>query len=148
MNGKPKIWSISVIFIAAFIFIGLRNDIDICNYTSEQRTTCKVWGLPIFTQVGYGYRDWLEREIGVNNLESNFVDYMEGHPLLIARSTPQGNWLHLRSAKSMYAKYPHIRESIRFVLGGLGNSPLISDSDIGQAIAYLSQSVRIKKKYE
>ena len=100
---------------ALFLFVGIREDIDYCVNTSESVKAIKVWGLPISSTQYEGYRGWLEKDLGIT-MKSDFVDYLDFHPMFPVASTPPGNWGFLQLSKKIYDDDPASRDEIRAIL--------------------------------
>ena len=80
-----------VLLILLIPVIGLRKDIEYCRTTAASIHSTKVWGITLSKREDEGYRGWLREEIGLE-LEPDYVNYLEFHPLIPSASTPPGNW--------------------------------------------------------
>jgi hypothetical protein len=111
---KPS--RIKIALICIFVAVaGTTVEVDYCLYTAANITRVRILGVPVYVSHDDGFRTWLENDVGVH-LGSNFVNYVRFHPLFAYASTPPGNWLMLRSAKTMYDKHPEARSVIQELL--------------------------------
>jgi hypothetical protein len=108
-------WILFVLPILLIVGVGIRTDIDYCQYTGSSIHSTRLWGLTLSKRESDGYRSWLKDEIGLE-LETDFVDFLNFHPLRAVASTPPGNWLTLSRARQIHDDYPSTRDQVKKIL--------------------------------